>query len=172
MGALFCAKKYIQLSRSHTTPFYFLTVLHYPAVLCLFWRLAVCLLYNKTSAVWTRRQTPFQQCGQIGSAPPDIPPGWDEWMGLKGNSVYYNYTLNRNGKEEKHGDNYQNDYLPELILQAGIKFMTETKDPWFAYLSFPTAHEPFDAAPEHQNQFKDSTPTKYPTYNKTGDDIK
>ena len=44
-----------------------------------------------------------------------IPPGWDQWNGLKGNSVYYNYTLSVNGKEEIHGDDYNNDYLTDLV---------------------------------------------------------
>ena len=26
-----------------------------------------------------------------------VPRGWGEWHGLKGNSVYYNYTISNNG---------------------------------------------------------------------------
>uniref|UniRef100_A0A9J7YUB4 N-acetylglucosamine-6-sulfatase n=1 Tax=Cyprinus carpio carpio TaxID=630221 RepID=A0A9J7YUB4_CYPCA len=43
-----------------------------------------------------------------------VPPGWDQWHALVGNSKYYNYTLSANGKEEKHGDNYEKDYLTDL----------------------------------------------------------
>ena len=35
-----------------------------------------------------------------------VPPGWDWWFGLVGNSKYYNYTLSINGKAKHHGDNY------------------------------------------------------------------
>lgn len=33
-----------------------------------------------------------------------------------GNSKYYNYTLSVNGKEENHGDNYEKDYLTDLVV--------------------------------------------------------
>lgn len=35
-----------------------------------------------------------------------------------GNSQYYNYTLSVNGKEEKHGDRYEADYLTDLIVSG------------------------------------------------------
>lgn len=34
-----------------------------------------------------------------------------------GNSKYYNYTLSVNGKEEKHADNYEKDYLTDLVVR-------------------------------------------------------
>ena len=102
-----------------------------------------------------------------------VPEGWNDWLGLLGNSMYYNYTVNRNGVNEKHGADYKKDYLPELILDASLKFMTDNSSaaPWCAFLSFPTAHETFDAAPQHQGLFTDSKPpiVDYPSYNKTGD---
>ena len=74
--------------------------------------------------------------------------------------------------KEKHGDDYKKDYLPNLILEAGINFMTDTKSkkPWCAFLSFPTAHETFDAAPQHQKLFEASKPPNlnFPSFNKTG----
>ena len=53
--------------------------------------------------------------------PEHVPPGWDEWLGLVGNSKYYNYTLSANGKPEKHGDTYSTDYLTDvLVSRAGM----------------------------------------------------
>ena len=35
-----------------------------------------------------------------------VPPGWDQWLGLEGNSKYYGYRLSNNGVIESHGHNY------------------------------------------------------------------
>ena len=45
-----------------------------------------------------------------------IPVGWDWWVGLVGNSRYYNYTLSVNGTARKHGDSYADDYLTDVIV--------------------------------------------------------
>ena len=47
-----------------------------------------------------------------------VPPGWDWWVGLVGNSRYYNYTLSVNGTAQKHGDSYEEDYLTDIIVSA------------------------------------------------------
>lgn len=54
---------------------------------------------------------------QVGG-PQHVPPGWDEWYGLVGNSRYYNYTLSVNGQPEKHGDSYGPDYLTDLLVST------------------------------------------------------
>ena len=58
-----------------------------------------------------------------GSVPPKfehdpfayIPPGWDEWYGLQGNSKYYNYSVSNNGMREDHG------YAPEDYLTLRLE---------------------------------------------------
>ena len=52
-----------------------------------------------------------------------VPPGWDTWAALKGNSKYYNYSLSINGREEKHGDDYDNDYLTDVIGEKSADFL-------------------------------------------------
>jgi hypothetical protein len=42
-----------------------------------------------------------------------VPPGWDWWIGLVGNSRYYNYTLSVNGTAVFHSD----DYLTNVIVK-------------------------------------------------------
>ena len=45
-----------------------------------------------------------------------VPPGYDRWVALVGNSRYYNFTLSVDGKEEIHGDDYGADYLTDLLV--------------------------------------------------------
>ena len=52
-----------------------------------------------------------------------IPPGWDDWNGLVGNSKYYNYKLSVNGKAEVHGDDYEKDYLTDVIGRKASEFL-------------------------------------------------
>ena len=52
-----------------------------------------------------------------------VPPGWDEWAGLKSNSRFYNYSLSINGEEEKHGDDYDNDYLTDVMGRKAADFL-------------------------------------------------
>ena len=56
--------------------------------------------------------------------PQHVPPGWDEWYGLVGNSRYYNYTLSVNGQPEKHGDSYGPDYLTDLLVSTWTSLYT------------------------------------------------
>ena len=45
-----------------------------------------------------------------------IPIGWDWWIGLVGNSAYYNYFLSVNGTKIHHGQNPSTDYLPHVMV--------------------------------------------------------
>ncbi|KAH9508517.1 hypothetical protein Btru_055405 [Bulinus truncatus] len=86
-----------------------------------------------------------------------IPLGWDDWNGLVGNSVYYNYTLSVQGKEEKHGDNYQADYLTDVIHRKAIDFLSSasSRQSFFMMLSTPACHQPFTSAPQYMKNFTD-----------------
>lgn len=73
-----------------------------------------------------------------------IPPGWDHWMGLIKNSRFYNYTLNFNGRKQKHGFEYKSDYLTDLITNETLKFIEEhgyaNSQPFLLVLSYPAPH--------------------------------
>nr|XP_045608241.1 N-acetylglucosamine-6-sulfatase-like isoform X2 [Procambarus clarkii] len=84
-----------------------------------------------------------------------IPPGWDWWLGLKGNSRYYNYTLSVNGTREEHGSDPSQDYLTNIIKRRALEFLSQSSipQPFFMMLSVPAAHAPFTPEPKYLNNF-------------------
>ncbi|XP_053390674.1 N-acetylglucosamine-6-sulfatase-like [Mercenaria mercenaria] len=97
-----------------------------------------------------------------------VPPGWDNWYGLVGNSVYYNYALSVNGKREKHGDQYPQDYLTDVIHKRARQFLDDRhkwSDPFFMMLSTPACHAPFTPAPQHNSSFSNMTAPRNGSYN-------
>ncbi|KAJ0057556.1 hypothetical protein NL108_009320 [Boleophthalmus pectinirostris] len=101
-----------------------------------------------------------------------VPPGWDQWHALVGNSQYYNYTLSVNGKEEIHGDSYEKDYLTDLITNRSLSFLDNRspQHPFFLMLSPPAPHSPWTAAPQHQNKFVDIKAPRDGSFDKLGKD--
>jgi N-acetylglucosamine-6-sulfatase len=97
-----------------------------------------------------------------------VPRGWQNWQALKGNSVYYNYTLSNNGVAETHGDNYEDDYLIDLVKNRTLDFLGSAiaaKKPFFATLAVPSAHEPADPAPQYADYAKDLVAPRTPNFN-------
>ena len=98
-----------------------------------------------------------------------VPPGWTNWQGLVGNSRYYDYTLSNNGAAEVHGGDYATDYLPDLILNRTLDFLSQHLGtaPVFAVLSTPSCHGPQTAAPQYQDAFPGAQSPRHPNYNAT-----
>ncbi len=42
------------------------------------------------------------------------------------NSKYYNYTLSVNGRAQRHGQNYSEDYLTDVLVRADLTCVHET----------------------------------------------
>jgi len=101
-----------------------------------------------------------------------VPPGWDWWAGLVGNSRYYEYTLSINGKAEEHGSNYTTDYLTDVIRRKSIQFLSHyvNKDtgtnPFLMVLAPPACHAPFTPAPQYKDKFKDRKAPRTPAFNR------
>jgi len=98
-----------------------------------------------------------------------VPPGWDNWHGLVRNSRFYNYTLNENGVLKHHGFNYQRDYLPDIITNKSLEFISarsrdKVRKPFLAVLSYPGPHGPEDAAPQYSGLFFNVTTHHTPAY--------
>ncbi|PVD33907.1 hypothetical protein C0Q70_05169 [Pomacea canaliculata] len=85
-----------------------------------------------------------------------VPPGWDWWNGLVGNSKYYDYQISINGTLETHGHDYLNDYLTDLINRRAQDFLElqgPSSPPFFLMLSTPACHEPFPSAPHYAHRY-------------------
>ena len=97
-----------------------------------------------------------------------VPPGWDKWNGLVKNSAYYNYTMNFDGVKRSHGSDYARDYLPDLITNKTIKFLSKMsssrKYPFLAVMSYPAPHGPEDSAPPYHDLFHNVTTHRTPSY--------
>ncbi|KAG8181894.1 hypothetical protein JTE90_026054 [Oedothorax gibbosus] len=95
-----------------------------------------------------------------------IPPGWDHWAGLVGNSVYYNYSLSLNGKRVEHGSDPEKDYLTNVIFNKALNFLdkqNETK-PFLMFLSPPAPHSPFTPDTPYQNNFSKLSAPRTPNF--------
>lgn len=102
--------------------------------------------------------------------PQHVPPGWDNWQGLVGNSIYYDYTLSNNGQPEQHGHDYATDYLPDLVINRTLDFIdakVKGGQPLFAVVSTPTCHDPTDPAPQYADLYPQLHVPRTPDYNAT-----
>ncbi|KAK3728850.1 hypothetical protein QZH41_020225 [Actinostola sp. cb2023] len=103
--------------------------------------------------------------------PQRVPPGWDRWYGLIGNSKYYNYTLSVNGKPERHGTDYEKDYFTDVISRYAVSFLqgqASNSSPFFMFLSTPSCHGPFTPAPQYKDEFEHSKAPRTTSFNKAG----
>ncbi|XP_052738954.1 N-acetylglucosamine-6-sulfatase [Bicyclus anynana] len=95
--------------------------------------------------------------------PEQVPPGWSEWHGLVGNSVYYNYTISNNGVPTYSTDLYLTDIIRDLSLSY-IENQTEAQ-PFLMLLAPPAPHQPFTPAPRHQGAFSNVSAPRHPNFN-------
>jgi len=104
-----------------------------------------------------------------------IPPGWDSWMGLFGNSQYYNYSISLNGIEVHHNDSYYDDYFTDLIANNTLKFINETlttspNKPFLTVAAFPAPHDPRTCAPQYCDSYLQEIAPRTPNWNILGED--
>jgi N-acetylglucosamine-6-sulfatase len=88
-------------------------------------------------------------------------PGFDHWVGFRGQGVYTDPQLNINGQRQQF-KGYTTDILTEQALDW-LKRATaaDGKQPFFLYLSHKAVHAEFVPAPRHRGRFS-KEPIPYP----------
>ncbi|MGN6164494.1 MAG: sulfatase family protein [Flavisolibacter sp.] len=113
-------------------------------------------------------QTAFFGKWHIGEASKaDNPrPGFDHWESFKGQGVYYNPTVNIDGKQVRYGDS---TYITDLLTQHAIDWMKgrDKSKPFFLYLSHKAVHSPLAPARRHLGLYKNQPYSLPPTYYQT-----
>nr|XP_055045645.1 N-acetylglucosamine-6-sulfatase [Misgurnus anguillicaudatus] len=101
-----------------------------------------------------------------------VPLGWDQWFALERNSKYYNYTLSVNGRPQRHGQNYSQDYLTDVLANISIDFLENKSNrrPFFMMVSTPAPHSPWMAAPQYESSFSNVKAPRDPNFNIHGKD--
>ncbi|XP_032784584.2 N-acetylglucosamine-6-sulfatase isoform X3 [Daphnia magna] len=109
-----------------------------------------------------------------------VPPGYNRWVGLVGNSRYYNYTLSVDGKRQDHGDDYHLDYLTDVLAREALSFIdgvvpnrhpsslsaAADSRPFFAMIAPPACHAPFTPAPQFSRSFAGRRAPRWPSFNR------
>uniref|UniRef100_T1PJN0 Sulfatase n=1 Tax=Musca domestica TaxID=7370 RepID=T1PJN0_MUSDO len=94
----------------------------------------------------------------------EVPPGWQHFFGLHGNSVYYNFTL----RENDHNVSYNNVYLTDLLRDKTLEFLDrrDKEEPFLAFIAPPAPHQPFTPADRHMGAFNNTKAKRTPSFNK------
>ncbi|XP_011315423.1 N-acetylglucosamine-6-sulfatase [Fopius arisanus] len=103
-----------------------------------------------------------------------VPPGWDWWYGLVGNSKYYDYSLSINGSAKTYGHS-PNDYLTDVIKQFAVTFINgrnSNSGPFLMVLAPPAPHEPWTPAARHNDRYKNQKAKRTPNFNSPSQDDK
>ena len=104
-----------------------------------------------------------------------IPPGWNHWYGLDGNSKYYNYQISNNGVPQSFGHNYTQDYYTDIIRNQAMGFLDDyyknysndlsSAPPFLMVMATPSAHAPFTPAPQYNETYSNLVAPRIPNWN-------
>ncbi|TKK71861.1 sulfatase [Ilyomonas limi] len=99
-------------------------------------------------------------------------PGFSHWESFKGQGIYYNPTLNIDGRQVHYSDS---TYITYLLTEHAIDWLKnrDKSKPFFVYLSHKAVHAPMTPARRHAGMYKNQPYLKPPTYYQTlSDDYK
>ncbi len=103
-------------------------------------------------------QTAFFGKWHMGNEDDHLRPGFDHWESFKGQGVYYNPTLDINGKRIIYNDS---TYITDLLTKDAIQWLDKRNKnkPFFLYLSHKAVHAEFYPAQRHRGMYAGN---KYP----------
>ncbi|MEM9143922.1 MAG: sulfatase [Bacteroidota bacterium] len=111
-------------------------------------------------------QTGFFGKWHMGDHGDEPQPGFSHWESFPGQGVYYNPTLNINGKRVTYSDS---TYITDLLTEHAVDWMEnrDRKKPFFLYLSHKAVHAAFKPARRHKGRYKGKRITLPTTYDQT-----
>jgi arylsulfatase A-like enzyme len=96
----------------------------------------------------------------------EVQPGWNRWMafnGPNGGVWYYDYTMSVDGMERHYGSS-PSDYSTSVATQHAVRFIEETRQPFFLYFAPSAPHLPAVPGPGHENAFPSLAPRRGPSF--------
>jgi len=117
-------------------------------------------------------QTSFFGKWHMGDEDDKPRPGFNHWESFKGQGVYYNPSLNIDGKEVAYTDS---TYITDLLTDHAMTWLKnrDKSKPFFLYLSHKAVHAPFEPARRHRGLYNNLEYVLPPTYYQTlNDDYK
>lgn len=93
-------------------------------------------------------------------------PGFNHWESFKGQGVYYNPTLNIDGKQVTYSDSA---YITDLLTEHALTWLKgrDKSKPFFLYLSHKAVHSPLSPAKRHVGIYKNQKYLLPSTYYQT-----
>ena len=91
-----------------------------------------------------------------------VPPGWDRWLAFA-NAGYYDYRLNVDGRLET-GPTLRSLYSTDRLAAEAVRFVRESRRPFFLVLAPYAPHEPAEPARRHARAFSALVPWRSPSY--------
>jgi len=94
-------------------------------------------------------KTAFTGKWHMGWGSDEPRPGFDHWVSFRGQGVYYDPTLNIDGKKVK-----REGYITDLLTDYAIDWLKQDRSkPFFLYLSHKAVHSLFKPARRHLNKY-------------------
>jgi N-acetylglucosamine-6-sulfatase len=112
-------------------------------------------------------QTSFFGKWHMGNESDEPRPGFNHWESFKGQGVYYNPTMNINGKQVVYSDS---TYVSDLLTDHAVQWLThrDPDKPFFLYLSHKAVHADFMPAKRHYKK-NENEPIELPPSFRTSD---